>query len=187
MAISAKATSRPPSEQSWQAWTGAREDLRSDKSPFRRSAARSTGGGAPSSRPAISRSQRDWPSQPAGLADQHQVQAGGQGEADRLRHVLQHADAADGGGGEDGAGSAVRAARLVVEGDVAGHDGEVERRAGGGHAADAGGELAHDLRALGVAEVHVVRDRERAGADGGDVAPASATAWAPPVSGSAWQ
>src|SRR3546814_20622957 len=40
------------------------------------------------------------------------------------------------------------------------------------HAVNAADELAHDLRALGIAEVQVVGDREWAGADGGEVAPA---------------
>ena len=35
----------------------------------------------------------------------------------------------------------------------------------------AGGELAHDLGLLGIAEIHVVGDRERPGADRGQVAP----------------
>ena len=61
---------------------------------------------------------------------------------------------------------------LVVERDVAGDDGKVERAAGLADAADAADELAHDLGPLGIAEVEVVGDRERAAADGGDVAPA---------------
>ena len=47
------------------------------KSPLRRSAARSTGGGAPSSRPAISRSQSDWPSQPRVSPTSTRSSAGG--------------------------------------------------------------------------------------------------------------
>ena len=35
----------------------------------------------------------------------------------------------------------------------------------------AGHELAHDFRALGVCEVHVVGDGDRVGADGDEVAP----------------
>ena len=42
------------------------------KSPLRRSAARSTGGGGPSSRPSISRRYSEAPRWPRGLADQHQ-------------------------------------------------------------------------------------------------------------------
>ena len=54
-AISASATARPPSERSWQAATTPAAIRRARSSPWRRSAARSTGGGAPSSRPQISR------------------------------------------------------------------------------------------------------------------------------------
>src|SRR6185503_7899252 len=43
--------------------------------------------------------------------------------------------------------------------------------AGLGHAGDAADELAHDLGALGVAEVHAVGRRQRAGADRAEVAP----------------
>ena len=45
------------------------------KSPLRRSAARSTGGGAPSSRPATVASQADRPSQPGGAADKQDIVA----------------------------------------------------------------------------------------------------------------
>jgi len=50
---------------------------------------------------------------------------------------------------------------LIVERDVARHDGEVERLAGLGHAHDGAGELAHDLGLLRIAEIHVVGDGER--------------------------
>ena len=136
------------------------------KSPLARSAARSTGGGAPSSRPAISRSQSDWPSQPLVAPISTTSSHGRQREADRLRRIVQHAEAADRRGGQDRA-----ALGLVVEADVAGHDREVERLAGRRHAADRGGELAHDLRLFRVAEIHVVGERQRARADRGEVAP----------------
>jgi hypothetical protein len=61
---------------------------------------------------------------------------------------------------------------LVVERDVAGDDREVERAAGLADAFDGADELAHDLRALGIAEVEVVGGRERQGARRGEVAPA---------------
>ena len=136
-----------------------------------RSAARSTGGGAPSSRPAISRSQSDWPSQPCGRADQHDVEPR---PAARCRPPSPHRPARRGRRWPASAGSPARAgriARFVVEADIAGHDREVERLAGRRHAADRGGELAHDLGPFGVAEVHVVGERQRPRADGGQVAP----------------
>ena len=70
-----------------------------------------------------------------------------------------------------GVGRIPRPLGLVVEADIAGDDGEVERAAGGGHALDGSGELAHDLGLLGVAEVHVVGDGQGACAGGGDVTP----------------
>ncbi len=84
----------------------------------------------------------------------------------RCRHVVEQADAADGGRRQDAA-----AVGLVVERDVARHDGEVERPAGLADAADAADELAHGLRPLRIAEIEVVGDGERQAADGGDVAP----------------
>ena len=63
------------------------------------------------------------------------------------------------------------AAGLVVEGDVAGDDREVQRPAGLGHSLDAADELAHDGRPLGIAEVEAVGDGQRPRADGGEVAP----------------
>src|SRR5690606_30444406 len=57
------------------------------------------------------------------------------------------------------------------EADVAAHDREVERAAGLGHAVDGAHDLAHDLGPLGVAEVQVVGDGDRLGADRGQVAP----------------
>ena len=54
IAISASASARPPSEQSWTVSTWPERMSWRTKSPLRRSAARSTGGGAPSSRPQIS-------------------------------------------------------------------------------------------------------------------------------------
>ena len=70
-----------------------------------------------------------------------------------------------------GVGRIAAAFGLVVEADIAAHDREVERAAGGGHAADGGGELAHDLGLFGIAEIQVVGDGQRPGAGGGEVAP----------------
>ena len=58
------------------------------------------------------------------------------------RHVVDEADAADGGGRQD-----ALAVGLVVERDVAGHDREVERPAGLADALQAADELTHRLRA----------------------------------------
>ena len=93
-----------------------------------------------------------------------------EGDADRLPPVLDQADAADRGRGEDRLAGAVLGLGLVVERDVAGDDREVERAAGLGHALDAADELAHDLGPLRVAEIHAVGGGERAGADRAEVA-----------------
>src|SRR5690606_23499552 len=61
----------------------------------------------------------------------------------------------------DGGGLYRASVRLVVKGHVAGHYREVERQTGGPHPFDAADELPHCLWPLGVAEVHVVRDRQR--------------------------
>jgi hypothetical protein len=60
---------------------------------------------------------------------------------------------------------------LVVERDVARHDGEVEGRQASRMPSMAADELAHDLGPLRIAEVHVVGDGERQGADRRQVAP----------------
>ena len=80
--------------------------------------------------------------------------------------VLQHAEAADRRRRQD-----ALALGLIVKADIAGDDGEIQRLAGRRHAADGGGELAHDLGLFRIAEIHVVGDGERPGADGGQVAP----------------
>src|SRR3546814_5670423 len=59
---------------------------------------------------------------------------------------------------------------LVVEADVARHDRIVERAARLAHPVEAAGDLPHDLGALRVREVEAVGDRDRRGADRGDVA-----------------
>ena len=86
---------------------------------------------------------------------------------DRLPRVGDQADAADHRGRQDRA-----AAGLVVERHVARHDRIVERQAGLADALDRADELAHDLGPLGVAEIHIVGQRQRHGADRGQVAPA---------------
>ena len=100
-------------------------------------------------------------------ADQHQYVAGlHRGEVGAFRIVGQQAHAAHRGGRWNG-----RAVGLVVEADVATHDGEVECAAGLGHALDGPHDLAHDFRPFGVAEVEVVGDGDGLGAHGGQVAP----------------
>src|SRR3954454_14895767 len=93
-------------------------------------------------------------------------------EANRraLLPIVEQTDAADRGGGEDGEAGAVFAFGLVVEADVAAHDGEIERSAGLGNAFDTADELAHDLRPLRVAEVEAIGDRERLRPDRAEVA-----------------
>ena len=123
-------------------------------------------GGAPSSRPAISRSQSDWPSQPLVAPISTMSSQGGS--------AMPTAFAASSSTPRPpiaGVGRIAAALGLIVEADVAGHDREIQRLAGGGHAADGGGELAHDLRLFRIAEIHVVGQRQRAGADRGQVAP----------------
>ena len=80
--------------------------------------------------------------------------------------VSEQPHAADRRGREDAA-----AVGLVVKRDVTGHDWKIERAAGLRDALQAADELAHDLGALGIAKVEVVRDRQRPSADRGDVAP----------------
>ena len=84
-----------------------------------------------------------------------------------LRKVGEQADAADGGRRQDRL-----AVGLVVERDVAGNDGEVERAAGFADAFDGENELAHDLRPFGIAEIEIVGDGDGFGANAGEVAPA---------------
>ena len=99
--------------------------------------------------------------------DEHQhVALALEGDRRVARDVVEHADAADGRGRQD-----ADAVGLVVERDVARHDREVERPAGLADALEAADELAHHLGLLGVAEVEVVGDGERLGADRRDVAP----------------
>src|SRR3546814_20935401 len=104
---------------------------------------------------------------PAGLADKDQGLAGAEGGAGDAVEVVDETDAADHRSRQDGL-----AVGLVVERHVAGDDRIGERLAGRLHAVNAADALAHDLRALGIAEIQVVGDREWAGAAGGEVAPA---------------
>ena len=89
-----------------------------------------------------------------GFADeQNRLVRALEGERRRLGEVVDEADPADGGRGQDRA-----AIGFVVERDVARHHREVERLAGVGDAADRAHELAHDLRPLGAAEIEIVGD-----------------------------
>src|SRR3546814_12636635 len=91
-------------------------------------------------------------------------------DADRFRQILDHADAADRGGGQDGA-AAARCLAFVIEADVARNDREIERAARLAHAVEAAEELTHDFGALRIGEVQAVGDRARGGAARGAVAP----------------
>src|SRR4051794_35703460 len=86
-----------------------------------------------------------------------------------FRPVVEEADAADGGGGQD-RGTAPRRLALIVEAYVPAHDREIQRAAGFGHAFEAADELGHDLGALRVAEVEAVGNGKRPGADRAKVA-----------------
>ena len=102
-----------------------------------------------------------------GGSDQHPVVAVlHAGEVGAEGVVGDQADGADGGGRRNGC-----AVGLVVERDVAAHDREVQLAAGLGHALDGADDLAHDLGPLRIAEVEVVGDGDRIGADRGQVAP----------------
>ena len=85
--------------------------------------------------------------------------------ADDLVRVLQQADRANGGGGQD-----AFAVGFVIQRHVARYDGHVQR---GNRFADAfqrANELAHDLGLFGVAEVKVVGGRQRQRPHGAEVA-----------------
>src|SRR5688572_25388878 len=90
-----------------------------------------------------------------------------EGERGAFPPIGEKADAADRRRRQDGL-----ALRLVVERDVAGDDGELERPARFADALDGAHELPHDRGPLGVAEVEVVCDGERRRANCGEVAPA---------------
>ncbi len=101
------------------------------------------------------------------LADQDQdIALGHAAEAGGHIVVGQQADRADGRRRRNG-----DAVGLVIEADVAAHDREVQLAAGLGHAVGGAHDLAHDLRALRVAEVQVVGDGDGTRTDGGQVAP----------------
>ncbi len=106
---------------------------------------------------------------PAGRSADEEDRLVGGGEADprHPRPVGNKADAADGRGRQN-----ALAVGLVVERDVARNDREIQRAAGFADALDGMDELAHDLRALGIAEIEVVGGGERQGAGRGEVAPA---------------
>ena len=158
----------PPSDRSCTAVAVPSRISARTKSPFSRSSVRSTGGGAPSSRPQISRRYIDWPSQPVVSPTSKIVSSGRfEGERRRCREIVDQADAADGRRRQDRA-----SVGLVVERDIAGHDREIERLAGFGDATNAADELPHDLRPLRIAEIEIVGDGERPRADRGEIAPA---------------
>ena len=83
--------------------------------------------------------------------------------------IVDQADAANGGGGQDG-GSAARGLAFIVEADVPAHDREIEYAASLTHAFEAADELRHDFRPLRVAEIETIGHRERARANRGQVA-----------------
>ena len=163
-AISKAASARPPSDRSVAARDAVR-GWRGGTRPFRRSAARSTGGASPSSRPKTSARRADWPRWP-GVAPISSARSPSRGRpAIRSAARRDQPHRADGRRGQDRL-----AVGLVVEPDVARHDRHVERRAGRADALDRADELAHDLGLLGVAEVEVVGGGQRRGADGDEVA-----------------
>ena len=88
-----------------------------------------------------------------------------EGERRRGGEILQQADPADGGGRQDGP-----AVGLIVERHVAGHHREIQRPAGFRDPAHAADELAHDLGPFRIAEIEVVGEGERGGADRGEIA-----------------
>ena len=142
MAISASATSSPPSDTSWQARIV----------PFRICGADEVAVGAFHRQ--IHRRRRAVLAagdlaQPERLAEpalsscrsaRCRARAAARGRPPAPRRPARRGRRSPASAGSRGLG-------LVVEADIAGHDREVERLAGGGHAADGGGELAHDLRA----------------------------------------
>src|SRR4051794_39304960 len=86
-----------------------------------------------------------------------------------LRPIVEQAHAADCGCGKDRAAAARRLA-LIVERDVAAHDGEVEPAAGVAHATQCLDELSHDFGPLRIAEVQAIGDGKRPCADRAEVA-----------------
>ena len=71
------------------------------------------------------------------LADQHQRVPVRRGDADGQSAIIEHAERADSGGGQNAG-----ALGLVVKAHIAAHDREIECQTGGRHAFDAGHELA---------------------------------------------
>ena len=96
------------------------------------------------------------------LAKEHDQLVGSlEGNACRLREIIDQTDAADGGRRQDRA-----AVGLVVKRHIAGYDREFERLAGGRDPLNAADKLAHDLRPLGISEVQIIGHRHGLGADG---------------------
>src|SRR5699024_2503560 len=83
----------------------------------------------------------------------------------RAGDVVEDAEHADDRSRVDG-----HPAGLVVQGHIAAGDGDAHVLAGTGQRLDSLGELPHDLRVLGGAEVEAVGDRTRDGPGSGDIA-----------------
>src|SRR5690348_15507025 len=101
------------------------------------------------------------PKPAASLADQKdRLILALEGDRHRFIKLIEQTDAADRRCRQNGA-----PVGLVVERDIAGDDGEVERTTVVADAAYAVDELPHDLQALGIAEIKIVGDRERPRSD----------------------
>ena len=85
----------------------------------------------------------------------------------RLGDVGDQSDAADRRGGQNAG-----ALRLIVERDISGNDGEIQRPRGFADPLQAADELAHIFGPLRIAEIQIVGERQRRRAAHGDVAPA---------------
>ena len=167
IAISASATASPPSDRSCAAVMRRSAIREATNAPLRRSPSRSTGGGAPSSRPATTLSQAERPSQSGRPADEDDVvPLSLEGGRHRLRYVRDEPDAADRRGWRN-----ARAHRLVIERHIARHDREIERSGGLADPVDSADELPHRVRLLRIAEIEIVGQRQRPRADRDEVAP----------------
>ena len=101
-----------------------------------------------------------------GLAEQHDgVARVREGGGDAGGHVVDHAEHADGGSGQDG-----HVGRLVVERHVAAGDRDAQLTAAVDQAEHGLGERPHHLRVLRGSEVEAVGDGDGLGAGDGDVA-----------------
>ena len=163
---SASATARPPSETSCALHTRPERTSSASRRWSRRSCARSTLGGVPASRPRRRCSHSLPPSSSRVVAEQHDREAVGVEVRDGVAvDVVEQADHRDRRRRVDRA-----AAGLVVERDVARDHRRAERLGRVAETADRLGQLPHDLRLLGIAEVQAVGERERPRAGARDVA-----------------